>query len=151
MAATTHAPTIPLGMSLVDEYLRLILGTKRLLEDGINSLAQKGKSGSEHLRQALELTTERLSSDQAKSAIAYASSKLEPSTIDTLGSELRFVNANLPDDGSSIFDDDARADAAEDAKTGKDSLEEFLKKWLPKWLKQALRVLNELLSIVFKA
>jgi hypothetical protein len=150
MTAVLQTPTIPAGMDVTHEYLRLISGVKVLLEDRVNTLAASEKPGVDHLRNAVALTVARLESEQAKSAVAFAVAQLEPSVADALGSELRYINANLPRDGNFIFDDAAKAEAADDAKTGKGSLEDLLGKWLPEWLKSTLRVLNELLSLAFK-
>ena len=58
-----------------------------------------------------------------------------------LMAELAFFNARY-----SKFEPDAKT--VEDAKTVKDSLEQLLKKWLPEWVRKALKLLNELLSLV---
>lgn len=150
MVATIQTPTLPPSIDIAAEYLRLVDGTKHLLDYAVAQLERKGKPGTDDLRNAIDLTSASLTTVQAHTAVAYAASQLDPRTVETLGSELRYINANLPSDNSFLLTDDANAEAAEDAKTGKDSLENLLGKWLPESLKNLLKVLNELLSLAFK-
>ena len=82
--------------------------------------------------------------DSAGSHICKALESLAGENQDVanaLMAELAFFNARY-----SKFEPDAKT--VEDAKTVKDSLEQLLKKWLPEWVKRALKLLNELLSLV---
>ncbi len=151
MATTAQTTTAPPNIDITAEYLRLIEGAGRLLNYAIQSLQQRNKSGTDDLQISADLTIANLVSVQAQTAVSYAASRLDPVSVAALGYELRYINANLPSDHTYLLTDEANLDAAEDAKTGKDSLEDLLGKWLPKWLKNLLKVLNELLSIAFKA
>ncbi|MFJ4194144.1 hypothetical protein [Pseudomonas sp. NPDC089534] len=147
-----------------DVYVVFIKHVGALVEHGIRKFENRWLIGREGLNDRFIEVIDRLKSSSAKIAIANAFSQLEPEIEDALVEELKFVIANInftddsvefehPEYSSGVEEEDEEkhdADVASAAKTGKDSLEDILGKWLPKWLKNRLKILNEILSIVFK-
>lgn len=152
---TTPAPAEAYGafMGAIDE----------LLGRGIDRLEQRGRREIPLLREHSGRVMERLRSEDAIRIVAGAFESLDPLVSAALCAELHFITSNISEGGylasrsqgtghaETDPEADADAEAAGDAKTGKDSLESLLGTKLPKWLAHLLKVLNELLSIVFKA
>ncbi|MDR7376976.1 hypothetical protein J2X19_001634 [Rhodoferax ferrireducens] len=137
--------------SPMDSYGTLIYAIGVLLERGIGRLEKRGKTKTELLLENSRQVVSRLQSESARTAIANAFAELDPTSADALCAELHYVTSNISTGEYDSPTEEEDADAASDAKTGKDSLESFLGLKMPKWLTQLLKVLNELLSIVFKA
>ena len=131
-----------------DDWLEVVKGILRIrirrmtADDGTKDLANA------FLRRVSDVL------DQARPDIAAAIGKLEQEhegVADAFAAELAFYNRRYGrygqlDDRNGVDDD--RVDPVWDAKTVKDSLEELLGRWLPDWVKKALKLLNELMSLV---
>ena len=90
-------------------------------------------------------------SEYAQTAIEFASSQIDPSLRDRLLMEMKLFNA-LSDPAKKTDDEEEYnkeykyvLNAGESVKG---SLEEFLKQWLPEWLQKALKILNQIISIM---
>lgn len=149
-----------------DVYITFIKHVGALVEHGITRMEGRHFKEAGRLKDHSRQVIDRLKSPSAKVAIANAFAQLDPEIEEALIGELKFIIDNI----QTVYDadtetlwyqseigdledknaDDYDADVASAAKTGKESLESILEKWIPKWLKNRLKILNEILSIVFK-
>ncbi|WP_025163914.1 hypothetical protein [Pseudomonas taeanensis] len=150
-------------MDPADVYINFIKHVEALVARGFTRLEGRHLQESGTLQESSRKVIDRLKSPSARVAIANAFAQLDPEVEEALVGELQFIIANIQimePDGEhdkhrkhhaiQEVNDEHDQDVASAAKTGKDSLESILGKFLPKWLKNRLKILNEILSIVFK-